>query len=57
MSLQHFASMLVGRWPSGAPLMRSPAAENPALTGDEWANNHFIFDDDTRPSALRPIPG
>jgi hypothetical protein len=49
--------MLVGRWPSGAPLMRSPAAENPALTGDEWANNHFIFDDDTRPSALRPIPG
>jgi Dyp-type peroxidase family len=57
MSLQHFASMLVGRWPSGAPLMRSPAADNPALAGDEWANNHFIFDDDTRPSALRPIPG
>jgi Dyp-type peroxidase family len=54
---ERFASMLVGRWPSGAPLMRAPAGENPALAGDTWANNHFIFDDDTRPSNLRPIPG
>jgi Dyp-type peroxidase family len=52
-----FASMLVGRWPSGAPLMRSPAGENAALAGDEWANNHFIYDDASRPSPLRPIPG
>ena len=51
------ASMLVGRWPSGAPLSRSPAADNPALAGDEFANNHFLFDDDTRPSQLQPIPG
>lgn len=51
------ASMLVGRWPSGAPLMRTPLADDPALAGDEWANNHFIFDDDTRPSNLRPITG
>jgi Dyp-type peroxidase family len=52
-----FASMLVGRWPSGAPVMRSPGADDAVLAGDEWANNHFIFDDDTRPSTLRPIPG
>jgi Dyp-type peroxidase family len=52
-----FASMLVGRWPSGAPIMRTPAADNAALAGDEWANNHFIFDDNTRPSMLLPIPG
>lgn len=52
-----FASMLVGRWPSGAPVMRVPGADNPALGGDEFANNHFIFDDNTRPSNLRPIPG
>lgn len=51
------ASMLVGRWPSGAPVMRVPAADDTALAGDEFANNHFIFDDDTRPSSLRPIPG
>jgi Dyp-type peroxidase family len=52
-----FASMLVGRWPSGAPIMRTPTADNAALAGDEWANNHFLFDDNTRPSILRPIPG
>jgi len=54
---QKFASLLVGRWPSGAPIMRTPAADNAALAGDIWANNHFIFDDNTRPSILRPIPG
>lgn len=52
-----FASMLVGRWPSGAPLIRVPEADDPALAGDEFANNHFVFDDDTRPSELRSIPG
>jgi Dyp-type peroxidase family len=53
----HAASMLVGRWPSGAPLMRSPGADDPALAGDEFANNHFLFDDDTRPSVMEPIEG
>lgn len=57
MPADKFASMLVGRWPSGAPLMRTPGADDAALAGDEWANNHFIFDDDTRPIPLRPIPG
>ena len=57
MPAQKFASMLVGRWPSGAPIMRTPAADDPLLARDEWANNHFIFNDDTRPSSLRPIPG
>jgi Dyp-type peroxidase family len=52
-----FASRLVGRWPSGAPIMRSPGADDPALAGDEFANNHFLFEDDTRPSVLQPIPG
>jgi Dyp-type peroxidase family len=51
------ASMLVGRWPSGAPLMRSPQADDGKLAGDPWANNHFIFDDNTRPSSLLAIPG
>jgi Dyp-type peroxidase family len=57
MDPERFAAMLVGRWPSGAPVMRAPSADDPALAGDTWANNHFIFDDDTRPSALRPIEG
>jgi len=57
MPAQKFASMLVGRWPSGAPIMRTPAADNTALAGDMWANNHFVFNDNTRASLLRPIPG
>jgi Dyp-type peroxidase family len=57
MPAEQFASMLVGRWPSGAPIMRTPGVDDAALAGDEWANNHFIFDDNTRPSSLRPIPG
>ena len=52
-----FAAALVGRWPSGAPLMRTPASDNAALAGDPFANNHFFFDDDTRPSCLRRIAG
>ena len=54
---EKFASMLVGRWPSGAPIMRTPGADDAALAGDQWANNHFIFDDNTRASMLRPIAG
>lgn len=52
-----FAAMLVGRWPSGAPLLRAPNADDPALAEDDFANNHFIFDDRTRQASLRPIPG
>jgi Dyp-type peroxidase family len=51
------AAALVGRWPSGAPVMRTPASDNAALAGDPFANNYFFFDDDTRPSSLGPIPG
>jgi Dyp-type peroxidase family len=54
---EKFASMLMGRWPSGAPVMRTPGADIPALAADDLANNHFLFDDDTRPSALIPIAG
>jgi len=54
---EHLASMMVGRWPSGAPLMRAATVDDPALAGDEFANNNFLFDDDTRPLPLRPIPG
>ena len=57
MTQDKFAAMLVGRWPSGAPLLRVPGGDNPALGDDDFANNHFIFDDDTRPSSLRPITG
>jgi Dyp-type peroxidase family len=53
----NLAAALVGRWPSGAPVMRTPASDNAALAGDPFANNHFFFDDDTRPASMRSIPG
>jgi deferrochelatase/peroxidase EfeB len=40
---------LVGRWPSGAPLVLAPITDDPALGGDKQANNDFEFgpaDDD-----------
>lgn len=54
---QHFAAMLVGRHPSGAPVMRTPASDIPDLGADDLANNNFLFDDDTPQSNLIPIPG
>jgi Dyp-type peroxidase family len=38
---------LVGRWPSGAPIARVPAGDDPALGRDPLANNHFGFAADT----------
>lgn len=37
-------SRLVGRWPSGAPVVREPDQENFALADDDCANNNFEFD-------------
>lgn len=54
-SPEHLAALLVGRWPSGAPLMRAASADDPKLADDLMAVNHFLFDDDTR--ALRLVPG
>jgi len=51
------ATSMVGRWPSGAPLLRTPAGDDLELAGDEFANNHFLFDDETRPSVLEGIEG
>jgi len=36
-------SQLVGRWPSGCPVLRSPAADLAAIGNDDCANNNFEF--------------
>jgi deferrochelatase/peroxidase EfeB len=46
--------MLVGRWPSGAPPSRTPDADDPGLGGDELADNHLLYADDTPAPRLRP---
>ena len=48
-------------WSGAGRAARRCCARRPPTTrrsaGDEFANNHFLFDDDTRPSLLRPIAG
>lgn len=38
-----FAAKLLGRWPSGAPIILSPDADDQLLGGDERKNNNFGF--------------
>jgi Dyp-type peroxidase family len=40
-------AMVVGRWPSGAPLARAPHADDPDLGADPLENNHVEFAADT----------
>jgi Dyp-type peroxidase family len=50
---------LVGRWKSGAPIIRSDPdnpADNPVLADNDCANNHFEFQKESRPIEERPNP-
>ncbi|MCY7452844.1 Dyp-type peroxidase [Bacillus altitudinis] len=49
-----FGAKLVGRWPSGAPIVRSPVRDNPKLSEDDLANNNFKFENDTALPKIRP---
>ena len=53
---EQLAAMLVGRWPSGAPVMRTPGADNPALAADQL-NNHFQFNNASRIIPFDPSSG
>ena len=48
------AATLVGRWPSGTPISRSPVVDNPALAADDFAPNNFLFDG---PGTSCPVNG
>ncbi|HEX8096028.1 Dyp-type peroxidase [Jatrophihabitans sp.] len=37
------AAWIVGRWPSGAPVSRTPSGDVPGLGADPLANNHFGY--------------
>jgi Dyp-type peroxidase family len=47
MSPEEFAALLVGRWPSGAPLLRTPHRDDPDLAADKNANNDFFWSSPT----------
>lgn len=71
MTEARLAALLVGRWPSGAPLLRSPERDDlampavPAMADDSFALNHFQFNAPADPIAVlteagappRIIPG
>ena len=40
---------LVGRWASGAPIMRTPGEDDTDLADNDCANNHFGFNTETTP--------
>jgi Dyp-type peroxidase family len=43
MTPNRLGALLVGRWKSGAPIMRSPQTDLPALGAQPLANNDFLF--------------
>ena len=47
---------LVGRWKSGAPVMRATTADIPALAENDCANNDFEFQDKSDPLPASPDP-
>ena len=52
MTATGLAAKLMGRWPSGAPLMRAPQQDDPGLAADAHANNYFVYANDSPP----PMP-
>jgi Dyp-type peroxidase family len=56
MTGERLASLLVGRWPSGAPIMRTPDTDNEELA-QGFANNHFNFDQPSQQIPLVPGSG
>ena len=50
-----FGAKLVGRWPSGAPIMRSPNQDNKELAEADLANNNFNFVNDTKVAKIGSV--
>jgi Dyp-type peroxidase family len=55
MTPERLGALIVGRWPSGAPVPRAPASDLKALAEDDLSNNDFLFTTDTPAPALRPM--
>jgi Dyp-type peroxidase family len=56
-SAEEVGSRLVGRWKSGAPIMRATDRDIPEMGENDCANNHFEFQDATEPRKNEPLPG
>jgi Dyp-type peroxidase family len=56
-SAEELGARIVGRWKSGAPLLRSPQADNQQLGDKAFANNDFFFAADTQRPDFKPGVG
>ena len=53
LTAERLAALLVGRWPSGAPLVRAPASDDQELGADDFASNDFGYANAHPPTPLR----
>lgn len=56
MTADRLAALLVGRWPKGTALMRSPDGDEPDPMGDRFSVNHFGFAEPASPIAVSSDP-
>ena len=56
MTPDKLAAHLVGRWKSGAPVARTPDADDPELGQNQYANNHFFYGSGTKQVSLHRMP-
>lgn len=56
-SAGEFAAWLVGRWPDGTPLMRSPEGPDPQIVDDSMAINFFGYAAAESPARVRDAEG
>ena len=55
MTPELLTTKMVGRWPSGTPIIRTPTEDNAAMGKNELANNNFSFlNSHAKPIALLP---
>ena len=52
LTVKRLASLFVGRWPSGAPLMRAANEDDEKLGKDSFASNYFQYSENSPP----PLP-
>jgi Dyp-type peroxidase family len=54
LGVERLGALLVGRWKSGAPIMRTRTADDLNLAADDYANNNFGFKNAATPAPIVP---
>lgn len=54
MTPERLGAILVGRWPSGTPIMRSSTEDNPQISADPNSVNDFLYAQDSEPPRFKP---